>query len=158
MGVEVQMDMREIRDYLHKELEKHIHQIIAMLHYVGNTVVNQIRDSIISDWNDQSGNLRSSIGYIISLDGQPIEMSDFKPVIGPTSLPGQENGSEIGKEYALSLVHLYPNGIALIVVAGMSYASYVERMENKTVLAQGKLVAQQLVSQLIQKYEAAKSK
>ena len=153
------MDMREIRDYLKKESEKYIHRIIAMLHYVGNEVVNQIRESLISNWNDQTGNLRSSIGYIISLDGQPIEMSDFPKVYGPTYDGTVEaDGSEIGKTYAQSLVSLYPNGIALIVVAGMEYASYVEKKENKTVLAQGKLVAQQLVSQLIQKYETAKGK
>lgn len=127
-----------------------------MLHYVGLEVVNQIRDSLISNWDDQTGNLRSSIGYIIALDGEPIEMSPFTKVDGPKRTPEDPNGSEIGKSYAQSLVSLYPNGIALIVVAGMEYASYVEKKENKTVLAQGKLVAQQLISQLIAKYETAK--
>ena len=72
MGVEVQMDIKAIRDYLMKESEKHLHRVIAMLHEVGLDVVNQIRDSLISNWDDQTGNLRSSIGYIISLDGEPI--------------------------------------------------------------------------------------
>lgn len=150
------MDIKAIRDYLMKESEKHLHRVIAMLHEVGLDVVNQIRDSLISNWDDQTGNLRSSIGYIISLDGEPIEMSSFPRVDGPKRTPEDPNGSEMGKSYAQSLVSLYPKGIALIVVAGMEYAAYVEKKENKTVLAQAKLVAQQLVAEMIQKYENAK--
>lgn len=156
MGVKVDMDIREIRDYLQREAEKNIHRVISMLHYVGLEVVNQIRNSQISNWNDQTGNLRSSIGYIITLDGEPIEMSDFPKVDGWKRQTTDPDGSAIGRTYARSLTSLYPHGIALIVVAGMEYAAYVEKMENKTVLAQGELVARQLLSQLLQKYNIAK--
>ena len=155
MGVEVTMDIREIRDYLAREVEKHEARIIAMLRYVGETVVNKIRTSDISEWNDQTGNLRSSIGYIISLDGVSVEESQFPMVDGPKRGETSDDGSQIGKSFAESLISLYPRGIALIVVAGMEYATYVERMENKTVLAQGELEAQNLVSQLIEQLNRA---
>lgn len=155
MGVEVQMSMREIRDYLAREVEKHQARIIKMLQNVGETVVNKIRTSDISEWNDQTGALRSSIGYIISLDGVPLMESNFERVDGPKRDATSVDGSQVGKSYAETLVSLYPKGIALIVVAGMEYASYVERMENKTVLAQGELEARRLVSQLIEQLNRA---
>jgi len=148
------MDMREIRDYLAREFEKHQARVIAILHNVGQTLVNRIRTSDISEWNDQTGALRSSVGYIIAIDGVPIEISEFPTVIGPKSAEPHDNGSEVGKDFAEHLVSLYPKGIALIVVAGMEYATYVERMENKTVLAQAELEAPALVTQLLDKLNA----
>lgn len=158
MGVEVKMDIREIRDYLMREAEKHQARVIAMLRYVGETVVNKIRASDISEWNDQTGNLRSSVGYIISIDGVPIETSPFPTVDGPKRADTSDDGSQIGKSFAESLTALYTHGIALIVVAGMEYATYVERMENKTVLAQGELEAQRLVSELIEQLNRTTNK
>lgn len=150
MGVKCNINVRELRDYLEGEVQRHINQVIASLQYVGEQVVNEIRTSHISEWNDQTGNLRSSIGYIVALDGQPLGMSGFQQVDGPKRGETTEDGSSIGKEYARNLCQLYPKGIALIVVAGMEYAAYVEAMENKTVLAQGELEAQRLVTEMIQ--------
>ena len=149
MGIEMKMDMRQIRDILNREAQKHIQRTITMLQYVGETIVNEIRTSHISDWTDQTGNLRSSIGYIITVDGKPINMSAFGKVVGPEPDTNAPDGSQEGKDYASQLAALYPNGIALIVVAGMEYASYVERRDNKTVLAQGEIEAKRLVEQMI---------
>ena len=143
------MDMRQIRDYLNREAQKHLQRTITLLQYVGETVVNDIRTSHISNWIDRTGNLRSSIGYIITLDGKPIGISAFEKVIGPKPDPDEPDGSQEGKDYAMQLASLYPNGIALIVVAGMEYASYVEKRDNKTVLAQGEIEARRLVDQMI---------
>ncbi len=149
MGITTNIDMREIRDYLNQEVQKNVHRVIASLQYVGETVVNEIRTSHISDWNDDTGNLRSSVGYIIALDGQPIGMSDFERVDGPNRDKTDVDGSQEGRYYAQGLCNLYPQGIALIIVAGMEYAAYVEAMKNKTVLAQGEIVAKSLVAEMI---------
>jgi hypothetical protein len=149
MGIEVKMDMREIREYLNREAQRHLQRTITLLQYVGETVVNDIRTSHISNWTDQTGNLRSSIGYIITVDGRPIGMSDFPKVIGPITSGSEADGTQMGKDYARQLASLYPEGIALIVVAGMEYASYVEKRDNKTVLAQGEVEARRLVEQMI---------
>lgn len=149
MGIEVKMDMRKIREYLNREAQRHLQRTITLLQYVGETVVNNIRTSHISNWTDQTGNLRSSIGYIISVDGQPIGMSDFSKVVGPKPSESAEDGTQAGKDYARQLASLYPKGIALIVVAGMEYASYVEKRDNKTVLAQGEVETRRLVEQMI---------
>lgn len=158
MGVTSDIDIKQIRDYLDKETRKNIQRVIASLQYVGETVVNEIRTSHISDWNDQTGNLRSSIGYILAVDGQPLNMSGFEKVDGPDRDKTTEDGSESGKSYAQSLCSLYPKGIALIVVAGMEYAAYVEAMENKVVLAQGEIEARKRVNEMIQKLNSKYSK
>ena len=155
MGIEMKMDMRQIRDILNREAQKHLQRTITLLQYVGETVVNEIRTSHISDWNDKSGNLRSSIGYIITMDGKPITMSAFGKVVGPEPDPDAPDGSQEGKDYASQLAALYPSGIALIVVAGMEYASYVERRDNKVVLAQGEIEAKWLVEQMIRELNNA---
>ena len=152
------IDIKQIRDYLDKETRKNIQRVIASLQYVGETVVNEIRTSHISDWNDQTGNLRSSIGYILAVDGQPMNMSGFERVDGPDRDKTTKDGSESGKSYAQSLCSLYPKGIALIVVAGMEYAAYVEAMENKVVLAQGEMEARKMVAEMIQELNSRYSK
>ena len=158
MGVTANIDIRQIRDQLEREVRKNIHRVIASLQYVGETVVNEIRTSHISDWNDRTGNLRSSVGYILSVDGQPMNMSGFERVDGPDREKSTEDGSESGRAYAQSLCSLYPKGIALIVVAGMEYAAYVEAMENKVVLAQGEIEARKLVSEMLQELNSRYSK
>lgn len=158
MGIKVDMDIQEIRDYLNREVQKNIYRVIQSLLYVGETVVNEIRTSHISEWIDRTGNLRSSVGYILSVDGQPMNMSGFDSVDGPDRDKTNEDGSLTGRAYAQSLCSLYPKGIALIVVAGMEYASYVEAMENKVVLAQGEIEARSLVNEMIQELNQRYSK
>lgn len=155
MGVEVKVDMNEIRAYLEREVRKHERRLVTMLHYVGQTVVNEIRTSHISNWDDKTGNLRSSIGYTVLLDGVPQATSAFERVDGPErGKKNEPDGSMEGKNYLQSLVPLFPKGIALIIVAGMEYASYVEKMQNKTVLAQGEIEAGKLIVSMIEQLNA----
>lgn len=86
-------------------------------------------------WYDQTGNLRSSIGYVIVMEGRIVSMSDFKQVKNGTQGPVE------GKALAKKLASNYKTGFALIVVAGMHYAAYVEAMDNKVVLTSAELLA-----------------
>lgn len=152
MGIDVKINMREIRDYMNREAQKNQARVIAILHNVGQDTVNKIRTKHISAWNDRTGNLRSSIGYIICIDGKPVEISPFEKVVGPEpQTPGEPSGDQEGRAYAKRLASLYPSGIALIVVAGMNYASYVEKRDNKVVLAQAELEAPAMVKRLLDK-------
>ena len=153
-----------IRDALRKEAEKHVQKVVALLTYVGEEVVNQIRNGDISSWIDRTGNLRSSIGYIITIDGETVKSSSFATVKGPDApqhIEGEKtdysalNGSSEGRIYANRLASLYDKGIALIVVAGMEYASYVEKLENKVVLAQGEIEARKLVTKMVEQLKNA---
>ena len=121
---------------------------VKMLNKVGLDTVKAIRTSEVSYWIDQTGNLRSSIGYLIVKDGRIIS-ENFELVNGR----GQE-GLAKGRSFADELASQYPSGYALIIVAGMEYAAYVENIESRTVLAGGTILAKQLLQQLIDKYNA----
>lgn len=95
---------------------------------VGEKFVKDARQKAPADigpggsFNDQTGNLRSSIGYIIVYDGN-IVREDFQ-----LSKRGTERtpGMIAGREFAEYQAALNPTGWALITVAGMEYAAFVE--------------------------------
>lgn len=127
-----------------RQVEQKVQRIIAAaiynLSYVGERVLNEARST--NSYKDQTGNLRSSIGYVIVVDGKIVKTSSFETV----KVGGQ--GSSKGREYALKIAAQFPQGIALIVVAGMNYASYVSA-KGYNVLDTAELLAQRLVPQML---------
>lgn len=97
----------------------HENKFIHALQYIGEEFVNRAR--MVSTYEDQTGNLRSSIGYVIAKNGFVIKRNYVEIM----------NGNE-GVTKALNLADEaaaeHPNGIVLIVTAGMQYALYVESM------------------------------
>lgn len=75
-------------------------------------------------FTDRTGNLRSSIGYVLAKDGEIIDVGGFEAVSGPEGNNGE--GINEGKRYAEELGKSSGAGYALIIVAGMDYAEYVE--------------------------------
>ena len=61
------------------------------------------------------------------------------------------DGIKEGKELAKELAKQYTSGYALIVVAGMNYAEYVEAMDNKNVLASAELLARRELPKMMMK-------
>ena len=110
--------------------------------------------SVLPPYTVQSGNLVSSTGYAIVHDGQIVSMSSFQAVSGPKG-DGQE-GSATGKAYVKELAMRYTKGYALILVAGMEYASYVQELHHRDVLVSGSLVAEQLVREIQDKFNMEK--
>ena len=106
----------EIDKYLNKGIEDIINETIHTLSYIGEHVVNTARLS--GEYLDQTGNLRSSIGYIISIDGEIIRQGEFNVV------KDGKDGTKSGEALAQALAKT-SKGITLIVVAGMHYAIYV---------------------------------
>lgn len=102
--------------------------------YGGEYAVRGIRTGAMSGWDDQSGNLRSSVGYIVMSGGRTVVESGFDAVGGGTegSSEGKRVSGLLAREYSQS-----PH--VLIVVAGMEYAAYVEAVDGKVVLAGGQL-------------------
>lgn len=110
--------------------------------------------SVLPPYTVQTGNLVSSTGYAIVHDGQIVSMSSFQAVPGPKG-NGQE-GSATGKAYVKELAMRYTKGYALILVAGMEYASYVQELYHRDVLLSGSLVAEQLVREIQDKFNSEK--
>lgn len=128
--------MSEIDAYLAEQIERYEAQIIYNLSYVGEQCLNEARST--NSYKDQTGNLRSSLGYMIVRDGVIVEMSDFKVV-----KQGQQ-GSKDGSAFIRKVVGEFTSGIALIVVAGMNYAGYVSA-KGYNVLDSSELMAERLV-------------
>ena len=89
-------------------------RIIWTLAMVGESFVNDARN--IKTYQDQTGNLRSSIGYIIAKDG----------VIIQENVEGKAEGVAQARKIAREVLRDNSKGFILIVVAGMEYAAAVE--------------------------------
>lgn len=116
------------------------------LNYLGLQCVKRIRDrSGDESWYDQTGNLRSSIGYAIYSYGMKQIESAFDSVLG-----GSE-GSQKGKKMVEDLSSKYSDTYALVVVAAMEYADYVESIDSKDVLASTEIYAKSQVNRYLEK-------
>lgn len=121
-------------------------EIFSALAYMGEIALIKIRDrSSEESWIDHTGNLRSSIGYSIYEHGKTIVQSAFA-VIKEGSM-GQSEGRKMVDELASK----YTNTYALVVVAAMSYADYVEALKNKDVLASTESWARSKVDEQIRR-------
>ena len=126
--------------YLDKRAEEIEKVMTNNLIYVGESAVNEARTS--GRYKDQTGNLRSSIGYLILKDGKVVKESAF-PVV-----KGGNKGAQQGRQFIQSLISENASGLVLIVVAGMEYAAYVEA-KNLNVLDSAEQLAERLVPQLL---------
>ncbi len=115
---------------------------IYALSYVGE----QVRNEAIArgSYTDRTGNLRNSVGYVIAIDGRAYKVGDF----GKGTKTVSAEGKAIGKTLAMQLVAQYPQGIVLIVVAGMNYARYVAA-KGYDVLDSAELLAKKLVPTML---------
>lgn len=121
-------------------------EMTRVLSYLGEQCVRYARDrSQDESWIDHTGNLRSSVGYAVYDMGKKRIESEF-PVIKQGS-----EGSEEGRKMIRDLAKLYSDTYALVVVAGMNYAEYVESMDSKDVLSSAELMAQSKISEYMAK-------
>lgn len=121
-------------------------EIIRAFSYLGEQCVKRIRDRAGEDsWFDQTGNLRSSIGYAVIESGRKIIESAF-----PVVKKGTE-GAEEGRKMIDELASKYADTYAIVVVAGMEYAEYVEAMKGKDVLASTEIWAKSQMQTYIDK-------
>lgn len=138
--------LSEVHDTLMREAERVERLTIRALSELGEQCVTKIRDRAgDKSWYNQTGNLRSSVGYVIAHNKNIIQYSTFNQV-----KQGSE-GVKTGKDLAKELAKRYSNNYVLIVVAGMNYAEFVEAMNNKDVLASTELWAREQVPLMLEK-------
>lgn len=103
--------------------------MIFDLSYIGEKMCNHAREITIGHssggYDDQTCNLRSSIGYRILKDGIVIKDSGFKTVSGSLGR-GEEGENAARKALDAFSVTASLTGWTIIIVAGMNYAKYVE--------------------------------
>lgn len=146
MGIRMTTKLSEVHDMLMREAERVERLTIRALSKLGEQCVTKIRDRAgDKSWYNQTGNLRSSVGYVIAHNKNIIQYSTFNQV-----KQGSE-GVKTGKDLAKELAKRYSNNYVLIVVAGMNYAEFVEAMDNKDVLASTELWAREQVPLMLEK-------
>ena len=113
MGFKAAFTMNDVKAHMDKAKQGFEESLLDEFRRTGEQFIADARS--IRTYQDQTGNLRGSIGYTIFKDGQLVE----------SSFPGGDitgSGSALANEVARS----YPKGVLLVVVAGMFYAQYVE--------------------------------
>lgn len=132
--------MSEIDRYTEQRLRGLEQAVIRTLAYCGELCLNVARST--NSYKDQTGNLRSSIGYVVTVDGRIANQSDFETV------KKGGDGSKQGAAFAKQLVRRFPKGICLIVVAGMEYAVHVKN-RGYDVLDSSELTADRIVPSML---------
>lgn len=132
---------QDIEDALRIRFANELNAMVYRLYEIGLSAVNAIRQN--HAYQDQTGNLTSSVGCAVVVEGEIMQISDFESI-----KPTGAQGSQDGKAYIQSLASQFPTGITLIVVAGMNYAAYVER-RGIGGMTGGELFAKQAVEDLL---------
>lgn len=140
MPMRVTTPQSQIADYFEQQIQRIEKAIVRNLCWVGEQVVNEARSN--HTYLVQTGNLASSIGYAVSIDGQLVKVSSFQQVKNGTE------GVKDGQQYVRELIAKYPQGIVLIVVAGMNYAEYVSA-KGYNVLDSAETLAEILVPRML---------
>lgn len=110
-------------------------KMLRVLRYVAEMAINEARAN--GSYRDVTGNLRSSVGYSIIINGQ----------IKEENYTGNADGIGKGKSIARELASQQPE-IALVIVAGMKYASQVES-RGRNVLTSAEQMAKVMVPNLL---------
>lgn len=135
----------DIAKQMNTTMAKVTQSIVNTMEYVGERCVEIARQK--GSYNDITGNLRSSIGYAVIKAGRVVKQSIASPFAGPDG--NGEKGAAEAKAFLNKLVGAYPEGVVLVIVAGMDYAVYVEAVHHKDVLTSASLEAEQLVVKLL---------
>ena len=129
MAIKPQFTKNDVRKRFDAFLEEVERAEIEALEKLGEECVTHAREIPAEvGFKDQTGNLRSSIGYVIFKNGEAVrdyyfksegkEKEEGKPDIGGDALKkAKDLADSVGKE---------TKGITLVVVAGMEYAAMLE--------------------------------
>lgn len=133
--------MAAIDKKIAKEINRAENEILKKLSFIGENAVNDARAN--GDYMDNTGNLRSSIGYTILKNGETVRTSSFDRVKQEASKAKSESTKLLNE-----LRTKFNTGFVLIVVAGMDYAVTVEA-RGRNVLSSSKLLAEIMAKRLI---------
>lgn len=119
MGISANFNINDIDATFKALLAEVDRQLIESLTSVGEEAV-KLAKTIPPErgFKDRTGNLRSSIGYVVLVDGKPVNVAF-------AAVKGGHAGVNEGQRLALQ-VGSKTEGYALVVVAGMNYAVHVE--------------------------------
>ena len=124
-------------------------QILREMRGIRMDLVNECRG--YNTYQDQTTNLRSSIGGFIVVDGVIDSMSEFEqlpPKLKDTTGKVEYNGGERGRAYAEELAANETQNIVLGIVAGMQYAQAVES-KGYDVISGSTILSERLIKEAL---------
>ncbi len=133
----VKHNCKEVIKLLSAFPEKIERNLLPVLDQAGERAVEIAKAS--KTYKDQTGNLTASIGYGVVVGGQVVSSGGF----------GSGEGGDTGRAVLAERATAIGRGqYGLIIVAGMEYASYVERTGH-VVLDGAKLSLEDIVNELL---------
>lgn len=138
MGLRPRFTKQDVSKIIAGRMRRIEAAIINALQFLGEQCVINARD--LGSYKDRTGNLRSSVGYVVVANGR---------VVG-RNFKGDSEGVRQGEKLANDIAKGYLNGYALIVVAGMNYAAYVEA-RGYNVLSSAELLAEREMPQILKR-------
>ena len=145
-GMTPLFSQQDLGNWLDIFQEKAKDKLILVLVRAGEYFVQIARKS--GKYVDRTGNLRSSIGYVIVSDGDIVE-EDFQVSVKVGS--DKETGKREAEKLATQVAEIYNEGLVLIGVVGMEYAVYVEAIEGKEVISGAYIQTEQFLREAINK-------
>lgn len=140
-------DLRKLKDKLNAKRKDIYDFIIFRFEQIGEEAVKIARKN--GSYHDVTGNLRSSIGYIILNDGKVVKQGAPERYAG--SQGDGAKGQAEGQALLQKLKAKFPWGLVLIICAGMEYAAFVENVRHKDVLTSAEHLAESLMKKLLGK-------
>lgn len=133
--------IKVIGDHMMASAEAQMKVIVNTFCYVGERCIIEARNN--GDYTDQTGNLRSSIGYAVLWNGMVIQRDCVDKIkVG-------DKGVSEGEEFLSKRIKKASRkGIVLIVTAGMNYAEYVEA-KGYNVLTSAELKAGPMIKSIL---------
>lgn len=141
-------DMRKLKDGLNRKMSDITDILVFHFEQIGAECIAIAQDMTWENggYHDVTGNLRSSIGFVVLVDGKEVRRAEPKQYAG--SQGDGAKGVTEGQAFLDSLKAKFPWGVVLIVCAGMEYAAFVEDVRHKDVLTSAEHVAERLVNEL----------
>jgi hypothetical protein len=134
MGLKPKFNNDQVKALMRIKLKQVETIILNRLILIGETFVKNAREN--GSYNDITGNLRSSIGYIILKDGSKVKDNFAQSAKGSDKSTGVKKAKQLLAELKVN----YSVGYVLVVVAGMQYAAAVES-KGKDVLTASSIIA-----------------
>jgi len=143
MGIEANFTQADVKKRFDAFLDQVQKQQIKRLQMLGEMCVTHAR-SVPKEqgFEDQTGNLRSSIGYMVFVDGVAIHSFYEQVKEGATGMQaGETLAKKVGEDQ---------KGVCLVVTAGMNYAMYLEA-KGRDVLTSAEHLAERELPRMLEK-------
>lgn len=140
MGLKANFSRKDIKEALEMEKMKFHMVVLRELGKAGKEFIRLAWNKTANEggFNNVSGGLRSSIAYAVVYKGN-IMMSGY-------SSNGTVNGKSNAKRLIAEQKVKYKDGYALLVVAGMDYATKVESKGRDVILGSSLIISDMLIN------------